>query len=127
MHSLAKQGILTGVALMPVLPFIEDSLENVLSIARLARDHGASYILPWMGMTLRDGSRQYFYARLDKLFPGLRQRYESQFGQRYTCNSPRASQLYRSFQEECDRLGLAQRMPVFTPQAVQRQKQMRLF
>jgi DNA repair photolyase len=115
METLAQHGLLTGVAMMPILPFIEDSLENVLAIARLARDHGATYLLPWMGMTLREGSREFYYERLERLFPGLKPRYERRYGLRYTCESPHASRLSAALADECQRLGLALRMPVFTP------------
>lgn len=120
LRTLTEAGILCGVAMMPVLPFIEDTAENVLAIVRLAHAHGASYIMPWMGLSLRDGSRQYFYAALDRSFPGLRQRYERQFGLQYSCDSPHARRLYELFNAECARLGIATRMPIYSPRPAQR-------
>jgi hypothetical protein len=54
-----------------------------------------------MGVTLREGAREYYYARLDALFPGLKERYIRAFGSRYACMSPRHSALMRLFQDEC--------------------------
>ena len=79
MAQLAAAGIMTGVLLMPVLPFIEDNAENITAIVTRAHECGASYILASFGMTLRDRQRAYYYAQLDRLFPGLRQQYERQY------------------------------------------------
>jgi DNA repair photolyase len=115
LKELAAHGILTGVALMPVLPFIEDTAENIRAIVERAHDAGARYILPAFGMTLRDRQRDYYYAKLDRLFPGLRPRYERAFGQRYSVGSPHAKRLDQLCRELCERLGLARRMPFYQP------------
>ncbi|HDQ71077.1 MAG TPA: radical SAM protein [Chloroflexi bacterium] len=86
MRTLANRGIQTGVTLMPVLPFIEDNEENVIQIVEQAHAHGASYVIPCFGMTLRDRQRVYYYRRLDELFPGLRARYERRFGENWGLN-----------------------------------------
>jgi DNA repair photolyase len=113
LRRLADAGILAGVAMMPVLPFLEDTQENVLAIARLAMDAGTRYLLPSFAVTLRDRQRDYFYRQLDASFPGLRQKYQACYGERYVCRVPLAAQLERVFLETCDRLGLATRMPVY--------------
>jgi DNA repair photolyase len=110
MRVLADEGIYTGVTMMPILPFIEDSEENVRAVVEQAHAHGASYIIPWFGMSLRDRQRAYFYARLDELFPGLRQRYEQTYGDRYGCPAPHADRLARLFDEICQEHGIATRM-----------------
>jgi DNA repair photolyase len=107
---------LTGVMLMPVLPFLEDSEENVTAVVRSAGEAGASYIVASFGMTMRDRQREYYYAQLDRLFPGVRARYEQRFGQRYVCPAVNARRLEALFQEQCSRQGIALRMPVYTPQ-----------
>ena len=86
---LAAAGIMTGVLLMPVLPFIEDNAENITAIVSRAHDCGASYILASFGMTLRDRQRAHYYAQLDRLFPGLRKQYERRFGDRYSASANR--------------------------------------
>ena len=90
MRILADNGIQTGVTMMPVLPFIEDSAENITAIVKRAAAGGASHILPSMGMTLRDRQRDYFFCQLDRHFPGLRDRYERTHGGRHSCEVPNA-------------------------------------
>ena len=116
LRALSRRGILTGITMMPVLPFIEDSKENIRQIVLLAAEHGAKYILPAFGMTLRDRQRDYYYARLDQHFPGLRPRYEKAFGDRYSVPARNARQLERFFGELCEKHGISTHMPVFTPQ-----------
>ena len=111
-RALAENNIFTGVILMPVLPFIEDTDENVVSVVRLAHQSGARFVYPAFGVTLRQNQRDWFYQKLDALFPGqgLKERYIKQYGDTYSCTSPRAKQLWRAFSEECNRLGLLYRM-----------------
>ena len=110
LRCLAGAEIFTGVLLMPVLPFLEDNEENVLSVLRAAAGAGARFVYAYFGVTLRDSQRAYFYDCLDGQFPGLRERYASRFGERYDCRSPRAGKLMRLYQEECGRLGLLWKM-----------------
>jgi len=103
------------------LPFIEDNEANIRRIMSLARENGASYILPAFGVTLRDRQRAYFYDKLDRHFPGLRSRYEQAFGERYSAVSPNRSRLVAVFTELCRDYGITPTMPVFTPQPRPRQ------
>jgi DNA repair photolyase len=122
MRALAAAGVQTGVTLMPVLPFIEDNEENLSAIVAQAAANGARYIIPWIGMSLRDRQRAYYYRQLDRLFPGLRARYERTYGERYTCDAPRAAALYQHLEAECRRHGLAPRLPLYEPQVAQQLK-----
>ena len=88
-RKLSGAGIFTGLLLMPVLPFLEDSEKNVLAVAEAAAEAGARFVYPAFGMTLRDGQRAYYYRQLDRHFPGLSERYQRQYGPRYECPSPR--------------------------------------
>jgi DNA repair photolyase len=115
MAQLAAAGLLTGVLLMPVLPFIEDNPENITAIVARAKDCGATYILASFGMTLRDRQRAHYYAQLDRLFPGLRPHYEQQYGTRYSAAARNAKQLEQIFREACERHGIATRMPFYEP------------
>jgi len=115
MAQLAKAGLLTGVLLMPVLPFIEDNPENITAIITRAKDCGATYILASFGMTLRDRQRAYYYAQLERLFPGLRAQYERQYGERYSAPARGAKRLEHIFREACERHGIATRMPFYEP------------
>ena len=115
LQALSQSGMLAGVAMMPVLPFIEDTEENIRTILRLAQAAGAKYILPAFGMTLRDRQRDYYYAKLDRLFPGMRPRYEQAFGERYSAPARNARHLGEIFAEMCQELGMVTKMPVFVP------------
>jgi DNA repair photolyase len=114
-RTLADHGILTGVLLMPVLPRVTDDWAGMAALAHAARDHGAGYILPSMGMTLRDRQRAYYYARLDELFPGLRAHYAAQFGGDYYAPAVQADALYDRFTALCESLGLATTVPKYQP------------
>jgi DNA repair photolyase len=124
MRALAEAGIQTGVTLMPVLPFIEDNEKNLTAIVEGAAASGATYILPWMGMSLRDRQRAYYYRQLDRRFPGLRARYERTYGDRYACDVPHAARLYRHLETLCERHEIALHLPPYAPQAA---RQLSLF
>jgi DNA repair photolyase len=110
--ALADAGIPCGVLLMPILPFINDTAENILQITRRARESGAKWVYAHhgFGVTLRANQRAYFLSRLDAAFPGLRRRYEETFGEAYECHSPDNAALWTLFTAASDRLGLAYRM-----------------
>ncbi len=117
LEMLAGQGIRTGVLLMPVLPMIEDHEDNVRAVVEQAQAHGAEYILASFGMTLRDRQRAYYYDQLDRWFPGLREKYEKRFGERYSCHANPALQPF--WDELCDQYGIAQAVPRYQPPAQQ--------
>ena len=110
LEGLSEKGVFTGVVLMPVLPFLEDSVENVLAVADAAAAAGARFVYPAFGMTLRDRQRAYYYEALDRAFPGMRERYVRQYGDRYWCVSPRARELWAAFSERCREKGLLYEM-----------------
>jgi DNA repair photolyase len=116
MRRLSENGILTGLAMMPILPFIEDNEENISRIVTLAHENGAAYILPAFGVTLRDRQRAYFYDKLDQRFPGLRIRYNRAFGERYFAPVQNHDRLEKAFTGLCRQHGIATKMPVFSPQ-----------
>ena len=105
---MSESGLFTGVVMTPILPFIEDSEENVLKIVRLAKEAGARSVYPMFGLTMRDGQREFFYRRLEEIFPGqgLAEKYAQTYGNCYSCISPKANKLWKVFSSECDRLGL---------------------
>ncbi len=95
---------------MPMLPFILDTKKNVQTIIQKAKDAGASYIFPWFSVTMRDGQREYFYQKLDELYPGIKRQYQIRYKNIYQCESPNAGRLYPFFEEECARYGIISRM-----------------
>jgi DNA repair photolyase len=128
MRMLSEAGIHTGVTMMPILPFIADTEENVAQLVEKAHEAGAEYILPWFGMTLRAGSRDWYYNQLEKRFPGVKQKYIRQFGLRYECNSPHWHKLDDLFQKLIQKYQIPTQMPIFTPEQVtKKDRQMRLF
>ncbi|MHB9031885.1 MAG: SPL family radical SAM protein [Anaerolineae bacterium] len=122
--SLAAHGVTTGLALMPVLPFIEDNAENVTAIIERASACGVHYLACGFGVTLRDRQRVYFYNELDRHFPGLRAKYERSFGAAYYCPSPRTAELERLASELCQHYHISEH---FTRAAQTEPEQLSLF
>lgn len=128
MRALAEAGILTGVTMMPVLPFLEDDPDSIRQIIGEAHRNGARYIIPAFGVSLRPGSREYFYQKLDILFPGLKQKYIRAFGESYQCGVPNWLALNEVFKDEMDAAGMDMKIPVFTPRKVKKpESQLSLF
>ena len=107
---MSEAGLFTGITLMPVLPFIEDSEDNIRTIVRRAHECGVRCIYPAFGMTLRAGNREYFYQKLDESFPGMKARYIRQYGNSYECPSPNARRLWKVFTDECGKYGILYEM-----------------
>lgn len=100
-------GIPTVVWLSPILPFLNDTRENIEGILESCIDARAKGILCFnMGLTLRDGNREYFYAQLDRHFPGLKERYIRAYGNRYEINSPRNDELMALYHSTCESSGI---------------------
>jgi len=89
-----------------VLPFLEDTPENIHGIVEKAYRSGARFIYPGFGVTLRQNQREYFLQKLDEMFPGVKQKYVRQYGHAYQCRSPREKELTDLFHRDCDRLGI---------------------
>lgn len=104
---MRDNGIPTVLWLCPLLPFINDTEENLRGVLDYAKRAGCYGVMSFgMGLTLREGDREYFYAALDRLFPGLRQRYERTFGLSYEIASPNAQRLWEIFRSECEKNGI---------------------
>lgn len=100
-------GIPTVVWLSPILPYINDTKENLAGILRYCIRAGVKGIICFgMGVTLREGDREYYYAALDRHFPGLKERYQREFGLAYELNSPRHAELMRLFHAVCEKYGI---------------------
>lgn len=107
MAQVAQAGVETGVMLMPVLPFIEDTPENVTAIVERAVEAGASHVVPWFGLSMRDRQWAHFYTQLDRHFAGVRPLYQRTYGDRYSCESPRAAELHGLLDQFKTRYGFA--------------------
>lgn len=99
---MRESGIPTVVWLSPVLPYINDTRENIEGILAYCREAGVYGIICFgMGVTLRKGDREYFYAALDRHFPGMREKYHRRFGFDYEIPSERSGELMKYFRDFC--------------------------
>jgi len=100
-------GIPTVVWLCPILPFINDTEENINGIIDMCIEAKVYGIICFgMGVTLREGNREYFYRQLDKNFPGLKEKYARTFGNRYVADSPKNNELMELFHRRCEEHGI---------------------
>lgn len=100
-------GIPTVVWLSPILPFLNDTEENIRGILRYCVEAGVKGIICFgMGLTLREGNREYFYRALDRHFPGLKERYIRTYGNAYELISPDGEPLMKLFRETCAQYGI---------------------
>ena len=106
-RQLHTAGIPTVVWLSPILPFINDTEENILGILNSCAGAGVYGVISFgMGLTLREGNREYFYRQLDRLFPGMKERYIRTYGMRYEVKSPRNGPLMELFHGFCEENGI---------------------
>ena len=99
---MKENGIPTVVWLSPILPYINDTRENIEGILRYCLEAGVYGIICFgMGVTLRKGDREYFYAALDRHFPGMHEKYHRRFGYDYEIPSDRTRELMRYFRSFC--------------------------
>lgn len=104
---LQQNGIPTVVWLSPILPFINDTEENIEGILDYCIDAGVYGIINFgMGMTLREGDREYFYAALDKHFPGLKEQFHHKYGYAYQIASSQNAKLMKLFHKKCRAHGI---------------------
>jgi DNA repair photolyase len=104
---MRDNGVPTVVWLDPILPFIndtEDNLRGILDYCTAAKVYGI--ICFGMGLTLRDGNREYYYKKLDEHFPGLKQKYQKKYGYSYEIMSDNNEKLMSIFYGECKKHGI---------------------
>lgn len=107
LKTMQENGIPTVVWLSPILPYINDTMENIQGILQYCAQAGVYGIICFgMGMTLRQGDREYYYAALDKHFPGLREKYHRRYGYAYEIPSDRAKELMQYFHAFCVEHGI---------------------
>lgn len=94
LERMQERGIPTVVWLTPTLPFINDTKENITAILNECVRTGVKGVVDFgMGLTLREGDREYYYAALDRYFPGMKERYIRRYGNAYELPSPNAKEL----------------------------------
>ena len=96
LEKMRERGIPTVVWLTPILPFINDTEENISAILKECVRIGVKGIVCFgMGLTLREGDREYYYAALDKYFPGMKEKYMKRYGNAYELPSPNSESLLK--------------------------------
>lgn len=104
---MRDEGIPTIVWMTPILPFINDTEENIRGLLDACKEAKVYGILTFgVGLTLRDGDRQYFYQKLDKHFPGMKERYISTYGNAYELPVPDSAYLNSLIKDECRAAGI---------------------
>ncbi len=107
LQKLRDAGIPTVVWLSPILPFINDTEENIRGILEYCIEAEVYGIICFgMGLTLREGNREYFYSQLDRLFPHLKEKYIRTYGMQYQISSPRNDMLMKIFHQLCEENGI---------------------
>ncbi len=107
LEEMQKRGIPTVVWITPILPFINDTKENIAAILSECARVGVKGVIDFgMGLTLRDGDREYYYAALDRYFPGMKKKYINQYGNAYELPSPNAKELTAIFRKICGENGI---------------------
>ncbi len=107
LRTVSDAGIYAGVMLMPILPFINDTVENIENIVIKAHEAGAKFIYASFGVTLRDNQRQYFFK---KIGPDLTKKYVDTFGESYMCSSLNYELLKNKFETLCNKYGIVYKM-----------------
>lgn len=103
LKKLKEAKIPTVVWLCPILPFINDTETNINGILNYCVEAEVKGVLCFgMGLTLREGSREYFYKQLDRLFPGMKEKYINTYGNSFSVNSPNNNRLMKLFHKKCE-------------------------
>ncbi len=107
LREMQARGIPTIVWLTPVLPFINDTEENITAILNECVKAGVKGVIDFgMGLTLREGDREYYYAALDRYFPNLKNKYIQMYGNAYELPSPEAGKLTGILNRLCRENGM---------------------
>jgi DNA repair photolyase len=107
LEEMQERGIPTIVWMTPILPFINDTEDNIAAILNECVRTGVKGVIDFgMGLTLREGDREYYYAALDRFFPGLKEQYIKRYGNAYELPSPNAKELTRLFKKICKDNGI---------------------
>ena len=107
LHQLKERNIPAIVWLCPILPFINDTKENLIQILEACKKENVYGIICFgMGLTLREGNREYFYKQLDRSFPGLKEKYIKYYGNSYSILSFKNKELMSIFHSFCEENGI---------------------
>lgn len=103
---LAKNGLITGVLMDPMIPYITDTEENVREMVKKAKGYGAKYMYISTLVTMADVQRDYFHEKAEEHFPGISEKYKQRYKQYYRCRSMKSKKLWDTFVETCEKEGM---------------------
>ena len=103
LNTLRENNIYAGLLMMPILPFVTDTKENIQKCIQLAKESDAKFVYTKMGMILGKRVREYYFQNIDRLYPGLSQDYESVYEKRNVCNPLKYRELLEFFVNECNK------------------------
>ena len=107
LEKLSERGIPTVVWLTPICPYINDTPENITAILEECARVGVKGVICFdIGLTLREGDREYYYSALDKHFPGVKDKYIARYGNAYEVPSPNSRELMELFRQTCKKHGM---------------------
>ena len=110
LNIMKEEGIPTIVWMTPILPFINDTKENIQHLLEECQKAEVYGIMTFgIGVTLRDGDRQYFYQKLDQHFPGMKERYIRTYGNAYELPVPQEKELMNLVRRKCTEAGIEYR------------------
>jgi len=113
MRVLADSGIKVGVMMWPILSFVLDNEHNIKTTMEKAKEHGASFIIPCFGVTLRDKQRDYYYKKLDEHFIGTKDKYIKKYKNNYFCPINNEAKIKEIFNNVANENNLSVEMPVY--------------
>lgn len=105
-RELSDAGLYVGIAMMPVLPYINDDINNMSAIINMAADSGAKFIYSMYGVTMRSNQRVHYYQAIDKIAPNLSEKYRTLYGDNYYCAIPNIKEMKDFFQQKCHEKGI---------------------
>ncbi len=100
---LSETGIKTGLAVIPILPFIvEEELENIV---KSASKHKAHYVLH-KHLELKGDQKNIFIRTLEEFYPYLVEKYEKLYGNSYKPNQIYISKINNTVKKYCTSYGI---------------------
>jgi len=112
-RKLSEGGVRAGILMMPVLPFVNDTEENIRQMVEKAREAKAAYVLPAFGMTLRDKQRAYYFDKLAQWDASVLAKYEKYYHGQYSFLSPAHNKLSALFSKLCNFYGIKMEIPAY--------------
>ena len=125
---LSEAGLFVGVLMNPILPYINDTEQNIKQMVFLAHTYKAKFIHTYMSVTLRENQRVYYYEQLKKQFPNILPKYHQFYTNKYECKPQNYKKLMYIFKKECEKYGILYKMSdIVASYKPQKNQQLTLF